>query len=228
MTQDKRQVTQHPNYGSRLAPLVSEMIEDLRLDGMSASEVHATLERRAQRGELRTTDVPHLRTIHRMFRQAESRLANSSEAVPEVNPVLFRAALDAASQLVFGGDETIRGPSRWPSKEVLAWMAHIVPLAPGLDPLGLWRVASFYRRRHIRAQETDDLDAWLAFRPWDSDHNYRRYYWACEAGWVPRIGGFYASPNDPDEPEAPAWDPILQRYIPFNVYGEDEPNEQGA
>jgi integrase len=56
--------------------------------------------------------------------------------------------------------------------------------APSLDVWRTYRVAHAYQARRHGGVDTDDLDMWLGFAPWQSDEAAARYALAVDSGWV--------------------------------------------
>ena len=65
-----------------------------------------------------------------------------------------------------------------------AWIATIRAAYPDIDAWDSYRLTRLFITRDALEQPTDDLDTYLAFKPWRGDDHQRRYDHAVKKGWI--------------------------------------------
>jgi hypothetical protein len=161
-------------------PEFVEKVSSLALDGLTAPEILRRLEIGVARGVVTADYLPDLRTIQRWVkalnvvdRSGRWRLTPTADADA-------RFALAARAELMTETDGRVSEISN----ETASWLLTVHAVAPDLDPLSAHRIARLYQVRTTHGHDTGDLDAWLGFRPWQSDMAAAQYEAAVAAGWI--------------------------------------------
>lgn len=147
--------------------------EELFRLGKSSREIQAALER--EYGD----KAPNThRTVERHLRN--SRQDTSGDWTIDDAMVDARVVLDFQRQWLEGG-----GGWRRVTKNEGRWLERLSRAAPGLSGYTLFQLTREYLKRTENQLPTWDLDAWLAFAPWQSDDRLKSYEAALSSGEVP-------------------------------------------
>jgi hypothetical protein len=180
----------------RISPAIQARVERLAIEGASPSQI----ERQLARDGVPLAEQPSRRTIQRIAQAARVKdhsgpwsLADAAGDEAEVVLPILRAYLNLASL-----QDTRRAP--YLTKAEARWIIKVRRAAPSLHAFDVYFLARAYLVREIRRQETFDLDALLAFTPWDeterpgphgSTYTMREAYRkGIEAGFIPPAPAF--------------------------------------
>jgi hypothetical protein len=161
-------------------------------------------------GELARGALPNVRTLERIAARVRQ---DGQEGQPEeevkLAPEDVRAALSAVAEVMADGQ------MHWPSPAIRVEMARLVRMAPGLSPMSLWRLALYCVGRRSQAGGPEEVEAWLAFRPWESVERYSDYVRAATTRRVPTFRWFdpVQYPTNKAEAREGFFDPLLARFI---------------
>jgi hypothetical protein len=172
----ERQVTTRRGW----PPEIVDKVFSLALDGLTPPEILRRLDADLARGVVTVDKLPDLRTIQRWVKEL-SALDRSGRW--RLTPAAEAADAFALTARVEVMTET-EGRVSEISNETESWLLTIHAVAPDLDPVSAHRLARLYLARGAHARDTGDLDAWLGFRPWQSDAAAARYEAAVAAGWI--------------------------------------------
>jgi hypothetical protein len=115
--------------------------------------------------------VPVLRTIQRIHKRAQPSYDSEPWAVEDADPSDARVVLDYLADAV----EVTTGRVAEITRGEAEWVARLRALGSPLPFPELRRLISTYRDRLERGIDTGDLDAFLAYQPWRSRDDCRRY-----------------------------------------------------
>lgn len=160
----------------RFDAAVQSMAEGLALQGLTPAQI----ERALIEAGVAPADRPSRRTIQRLVqavrvhdRSGPWSLGDAEgDEAPLILPVL-RAYLQLSSLQARKSSR-----SHFITKAEARWIVRIRRTAPDLHPFDVYLLARAYLGRETRNQVTHDLDALLAYQPWDEtprsirDHEY--------------------------------------------------------
>jgi hypothetical protein len=162
---------------SRSIPIeVQKAIEAEAVYGFGKREIYRALERRDDLRDL----LPSEKTVGRFIDEIPRRDTSAPWSVGDLDEAESELLLEALRDVIERSSGNISSITRLEAH----YIVRLSQMVPGLQPLGLWRVARVYAGRAASRTPTADLDAYLAFGPWRSDEARQRYYAAIDAGWV--------------------------------------------
>lgn len=161
---------------------IEEVIVDFALRGYTASQIAKELP--AAAGKL-GMKAPSLRTIQRIVSRAKPPDRSGPWQIEESSPDDAREVLDFIAQMTL---ET-KGDMWWVSRQEATWIARLRRLSPQLASedvsfLTTLRLVYTYISRREIGESTRDLDAFLAFAPWEGLGATERYVDAVEKQYV--------------------------------------------
>lgn len=157
----------------RVAPHIRQMVKSFALQGDQPGTIYRNLLAMQKAGVLYVGAVPAQRSIERIVKEFGTSEKNEEDErreltsrrqeelereIRSVTPEQRRAALDLLAALMQ------EGSMRWPDPDMVDLVARLMPLAPGLGHFETYLLAMFVTAELHRAT----VDAWLAFRPWES------------------------------------------------------------
>ena len=154
---------------------VEAKIERLALQGWSPTQIHEYLGRDQQfQGR-----VPVLRTVQRKVADIRSRDKSRPWTLEDAIPDEAAAVLPVLAAVIHG----TKGLVKSLSTAQVSYIMKIQAACPEIPPYQLFLFASLYVNRTAAQEPVDDLDAFLAYQPWDEDNraSYRR---AVDRGWI--------------------------------------------
>lgn len=161
---------------------LDEIIAQATIPGRTPAQI---LERMKENPDSQGRILPSLRTVERIVKE----LRASDEADPwnidDTSSDSARVVLDVLRDLIFDGH--LSHPRI--SKAAARWVVRIRGIVPSpeLDSWAVWLLAQLYRSRVEKGLGTDDLDCYLAFRPWQDTWSYSAYHFALDRGLFPRV-----------------------------------------
>jgi hypothetical protein len=182
----------------RMDHAILSLIESLALEGHTAAQVEQELNHQ----KVPPAQQPSRRTIQRIVQEARitdqsgpwSLGDSTAEEAALVLPVL-RAYLNLTSLR-----QVEKPRDLFITRAEARWIAKIARVAPGLHVVDVYRLARAYLARESRGLPTYDLDALLAFEPWDqalrvtsSGVEYTTsatYQKGIREGWIPPAPAF--------------------------------------
>ena len=170
--------------------IIREGAEGLRLP---PSEIHKLIVE-AARGQAWT--APSLRTVERKVNEYRGKLDSETWALEDGPADEIRHLLDAMRTSYASG----QGPLALGDA---TWLVRIHKAAPDLPMDKALDLARFYRARSGRDEPTADLDAYLAFCPWENGVRARQYWALVAEGTVPNAPALIGGPlllADKDQP----------------------------
>jgi hypothetical protein len=149
----------------RLSGPVQSLVEELALEGFAPAQIEREL---TEKG-IRPAFQPSRRTLQRIVQAVRVKDRSGpwslGDAVDDeadlVLPVL-RAYLNLTSLRTVQGKRDL-----FITKAEARWIVKVARAAPDLHVFDKYRLAVAYLARETRGQATYDLDALLAFQPWD-------------------------------------------------------------
>ena len=165
-----------------------EAVQRLAIKGRTPKEIEREL--RVDEG-IAGLDVPTLRTIQRM-------VADITPDDPTGPWTLADAAGEDAEKILPGLREAIE-LGKTLTKQEAEWVLKISLAAPEIDSAELYRLARVYRWRLHVGMPIDDLDAYLAYRPWMGREEREAWRAALEARDVVLRGSMLWTAEDWDK-----------------------------
>ena len=87
-----------------------------------------------------------------------------------------------------GVAEATCGNRTFLTKGEVEWINRILPCVTKLTPWDVYLVARVYMLRESRSEAAQDIDLYLAYHPWTSAEDYKRYTDAVAAEIIPPVG----------------------------------------
>jgi hypothetical protein len=142
----------------RIHPKAWQLIKDGVDAGISAAQISKNIA-----DELKNeSDRPHPRHVQRLVKELTPGAAAPWSLADSRDADEARIILDTLRDLINRTEDRITSISLREADMVLK----IRWLAPDLGFVPVWELAREYLRREDAEQDTRDLDAWLAFKPW--------------------------------------------------------------
>lgn len=180
----------------RINPKVQARIERLAVEGLTPAQI----ERRLIDEGIHIAEQPSRRTLQRIVQAARIKdtsgawsLADAEGDEAEVILPVLRAYLNLVSL-------NDRARDLFLTKAEAKWIVKVRRAAPSLHVFDVYFLARAYLVRESRRQETFDLDALLAFEPWDKTPRTRAdgsaytmqetYEKGVKGGWIPAAPPF--------------------------------------
>ncbi|CCF83359.1 hypothetical protein [Nitrolancea hollandica] len=151
-------------------------IERLALQGWSATQIHDHLDRdTSNRGR-----VPHLRTVQYKVKDIRDRDKSRAWTLEDATPEEAAAVLPVLAAVIHETEGLVRSLTT----AQVSYVVKIRAACPKLPPFDVFLLASLYVNRTAANEPVDDLDAYLAYQPWQGIQHWDRYGQAVERGWV--------------------------------------------
>ena len=161
---------------TRLPAEVLTRIEDWALKGFTAQQIATQLDKDESFGKY---GVPfELKTIQRHVKSLTPRDTSGRWSLGDADPDDARTVLDVLSAVIVASEGRI---TTFTIDEA-DWVLRVAKAAPGLRPFTVWATARFYMLRKANGEPTSDLDAFLAFAPWQSSEAGLHYMAAIAKG----------------------------------------------
>ena len=171
-------MTTHYKRRRRVDPKILDKIEEMGLAGYGASKIYDELQ------EDETIDIdklPDLRTVQRIIR--EDILPQTPSGTWTLNcskgddiPVILKTLVDVISNTKGRITSLTRAEAEW-----IIFMSHA---APDLSPYIWYTLGKRYLKHQESGASTEALDQYLAFAPWRSKENNKKYEELIESGWI--------------------------------------------
>jgi hypothetical protein len=149
----------------RLDPGTQSLVEGLAIEGRTAAQIERAL---ADQG-IRPASWPSRRTIQRIVKAARTHdssgpwsLGDAKDGEAQIVLPVLRAYLNLTALR-----EVREERDHFITRAEARWIVRVSRAAPELHPFDVYRLARAYLARESRAEPTYDLDALLAFTPWD-------------------------------------------------------------
>lgn len=172
------------------------IIEELAADGADTDTILDTLRTQLRPG----AHIPHRKTINSIVREFAALSASEPWTLGHGDASLILPVLRAYLHLVMarGGPKSDR--DRYITRSEGRWIEHVARAAPTLGVFDIYRLARAYGAREATGAATYDLDALLAFRPWDetpipipsgTTTHRETYVRGVREGWIPPAPSFF-------------------------------------
>jgi hypothetical protein len=152
-------------------------------------------------------EVPSRKTLRRIVETAQTKDRSGPWSLGASTPE--EAALALPVLRAYLNITALRSPAKSPRDLYIThsearWCAKIRTVAPDLWVVNVYRLARAYIARDVRGEPTYDLDALLAFRPWDetpitmevanetvTTTSRQQYQKGVAEGWIPPAPPFF-------------------------------------
>jgi hypothetical protein len=159
-------------------------------EGVDAGYSAAQISRNIADALSNESDRPHPRHVQRLVKELTPETAAPWSLIDSRDTEESRIILDSLRDLIRLSDERITSLSLREADMILKVKA----VAPDLRFIPLWGLAREYLRREDTGQDTRDLDAWLAFKPWTLGP--RRYQEIIDSGENTYLGRIMSERRD--------------------------------
>lgn len=174
------------------------MVEGWALEGRTPAQIEGEL----GKAGIRHAEWPSRRTIQRTVQavRVEDRsgpwsLADATDDEAQLILPILRAYLNLTSLRPVRSSRDL-----FITKAEARWIVKVQRAAPGLHVVNVYRLVRAYLAREVRRLPTYDLDALLAFEPWDDEPRTRSdgvpyltretYEKGVREGWIPAAPRF--------------------------------------
>lgn len=149
----------------RIGGELQTKIEGWALDGLSTTQIEALLDEERIPPSLQ----PSRRTIQRIVQAAQLVDQSGPWSLSDAKGDEAQYVLSALRAYLNITAKTKPRPDRpwFITKAQARWVVRVARAAPGLDNVNVYRIARAYLAREARKKHAYDLDAMLAFTPWD-------------------------------------------------------------
>lgn len=174
-----------PVSKTRLSATLKDEIDVLLDDAVPVREIPDRIGKRIAAGKLEGS-APSVRTVQRyVAERAERDKAPWSLALDRTGEAA--AILDVIEAAIYATQGRVKTVTA-AEAEMIGRIARATGYADsGLPAVDIWRLARLYVARRERGDGTEDLDAFLAFRPWKSQRDWDRYDRATINGIAPSL-----------------------------------------
>jgi hypothetical protein len=152
-------------------------IQLLVLSGLRAIDIFRRLGHEAEASALR----PDIRTIQRIVAEMSPDDDSGTWQVWDSEPYTSRLIRQVLGEVITRTDYRI--PSL--TKTQAEWVGKVRLVAEDMPLWLTWLTARLFANRTMRAENADDLNAFLAFGPWQHADKTRMYLEATDAGRLP-------------------------------------------
>lgn len=172
--------------GMALSVAARDRIDELDDGGVGAKAIQEAIEQEVAKGDLLDKPAPSLRTVQRYLAQRPERDRSpwslGADRTGDPAPVL-----DALEAAIYSTKGRIRAVTIAEAGMVARIARATDYTTTGLPAPDLWRLARLYVARAARSDNTVDLDAFLALRPWKSPDDWQQYLDRVNAKWIPGL-----------------------------------------
>ena len=154
-------------------------IKEMAASELSSGAIYRRLELEARSGEagFGLDDVPSRRTIHNIVDEHTPKDESERWLLKDAEGDEATLVLPVLATLI----EKMEGRRSYVTQAEAQWIVRIRRATPDLDLWTVYTLALAYMVR-VEGGTKDHLDAFLAFAPWRSEDDHRRYNKATEKG----------------------------------------------
>lgn len=161
------------------------LIEQLAWEGRGPADIKRELDKMQADGKIQYS--PDIKTVRKYAKGAASLDLSGPWSLAADDTGEPAAVLDALEAAVYATKGRVRTLTMAEARMVARIARATDYVATGLPAPDLWRLARLYVARTDRQDDTVDLDAFLALRPWKSQGDWDRYIGACDAKLIPAL-----------------------------------------
>ena len=146
------------------------------------TEIHKELSKRCKDGEWPLDVLPSLRTVQRILKDFECEQDKTPWTWTdglEKEAVRFMLDVVALVSMLSEGRKLAltEGEARW--------LVQLQRAMPDADPFLVWTTCRSYIFGSAKGRDTQGLDSFLAFAPWEDSDHFRRYCKGLIMRWTP-------------------------------------------
>lgn len=163
-----------------MRPELLAFIRGMYREGHTAAEIYREMLKPGA-FDYMATELPSKRTVEYTVQDFVIEDKSGQWSVADMEPEDARIVLDVLANLIFHGRE--RGFTKYEA----AWVLRVSKLAPGISHNNIWGLTQSYmlaESKDIKGEPSamEALNAYLAFKPWESKNRFENYKWMIELG----------------------------------------------
>lgn len=146
-------------------------IIDLAKTGSGPAEIERWLKAEKKAGrKFKGITLPHIKTIQQIVRENTPKDPSGPWQFAEADGEDAVLVLPVLAAVLEASEGRLKV-----SNLMAEWIVRLCQTADDLPPWTIYELAHTYMLRHERQASTDDLNAFLAFAPWRSEENAKRF-----------------------------------------------------